>query len=296
MASRQPGTSTVTVTLEPEQGGTRVRLTHDGLTAEQGEARGHGWPHFIERLAAAGGRAPRTRPDAAARRRRVGSPLRRRGQPRRVPARAPAGWAAVGGADAHRTRFDVDQLAEHRAGRWSARWLHRRHGHGERRPRRLDPPRRRPGATRPRRLAEFGPRGNGAPRPGELPVARDHLAVRADRDKTHPAARIQRPVGSNLVIEHKVRLSVSNGCREQQKGDGEGASHSDPQRITPRNGWHPGPRSSHARLSHPDFRALQLPISLHIIPDMDRRLPGPTCPGVPKSPLQDKPRGSRIAR
>jgi uncharacterized protein (TIGR03086 family) len=49
-----PGTSTVTVTLEPAEGGTTVRLVHEGLTPEQEESHSSGWDHFMERLAVAG--------------------------------------------------------------------------------------------------------------------------------------------------------------------------------------------------------------------------------------------------
>jgi uncharacterized protein (TIGR03086 family) len=49
-----PGTSTITVTLEPAEGGTTVRLVHDGLTPEQEESHSSGWDHFMERLAVAG--------------------------------------------------------------------------------------------------------------------------------------------------------------------------------------------------------------------------------------------------
>ncbi|MGB9036149.1 MAG: SRPBCC family protein, partial [Paeniglutamicibacter sp.] len=42
--------STVTITLEPADGGTRLTLVHEGLAA--GEVAGHteGWNHFLERL------------------------------------------------------------------------------------------------------------------------------------------------------------------------------------------------------------------------------------------------------
>src|SRR6516165_10277532 len=49
-----PGGSTITVTLEPAEGGTKVRLVHEGLTAEEEEAHAHGWEHFMGRLVAAG--------------------------------------------------------------------------------------------------------------------------------------------------------------------------------------------------------------------------------------------------
>ncbi len=49
-----PGTSTVTITLEPAEGGTSVRLVHEGLTPEQEEGHNGGWDHFMERLVLAG--------------------------------------------------------------------------------------------------------------------------------------------------------------------------------------------------------------------------------------------------
>jgi uncharacterized protein YndB with AHSA1/START domain len=49
-----PGASTVTITLEPTEGGTNVRLVHDGLTIEQAAGHLEGWNHYLERLAAAG--------------------------------------------------------------------------------------------------------------------------------------------------------------------------------------------------------------------------------------------------
>ncbi|MGH3330194.1 MAG: TIGR03086 family metal-binding protein [Nocardioidaceae bacterium] len=45
-----PDASTVTITLEPVEGGTLVRLVHDGLTAEQEASHLEGWTHFFERL------------------------------------------------------------------------------------------------------------------------------------------------------------------------------------------------------------------------------------------------------
>ena len=49
----EPGGSTITITLEPANGGTTVRLVHQGLTPEQDEAHSHGWDHFMDRLVAA---------------------------------------------------------------------------------------------------------------------------------------------------------------------------------------------------------------------------------------------------
>lgn len=45
-----PDTSTVTVTVEPIEGGSRVTLTHDGLTPEQTVTHAEGWHHYFERL------------------------------------------------------------------------------------------------------------------------------------------------------------------------------------------------------------------------------------------------------
>ena len=56
-----PGASTVTITLEPAEGGTIVRLVHDGLTGEQAAMHGEGWTHYLGRLVEAG-----TRGDAGA--------------------------------------------------------------------------------------------------------------------------------------------------------------------------------------------------------------------------------------
>jgi uncharacterized protein (TIGR03086 family) len=45
-----PDASTVTITLEPADGGTLVRLVHEGLTAEQRASHQEGWEHYLERL------------------------------------------------------------------------------------------------------------------------------------------------------------------------------------------------------------------------------------------------------
>jgi len=45
-----PDASTVTITLEPAEGGTLVRLVHDGLTDEQAASHLEGWSHFFARL------------------------------------------------------------------------------------------------------------------------------------------------------------------------------------------------------------------------------------------------------
>jgi uncharacterized protein YndB with AHSA1/START domain len=59
-SSVRPGSSTVEVTLTREGQGTRVRLAHHGLPTEDSRAaHGHGWDHYLPRLAtvAAGGEA-----------------------------------------------------------------------------------------------------------------------------------------------------------------------------------------------------------------------------------------------
>ena len=52
-ADLPPGASTVTITLEPAEGGTNVHLVHSGLTPEQAAGHLEGWNHYGERLVAA---------------------------------------------------------------------------------------------------------------------------------------------------------------------------------------------------------------------------------------------------
>jgi len=47
-----PGTSTVSVTLDAVDGGTNIRLVHEGLTATQEVSHAEGWNHFLDRLVA----------------------------------------------------------------------------------------------------------------------------------------------------------------------------------------------------------------------------------------------------
>ncbi len=49
-----PGESTVTVTLRPTDGGTEVRLVHEGLTSAQEVSHAEGWNHYLDRLVRAG--------------------------------------------------------------------------------------------------------------------------------------------------------------------------------------------------------------------------------------------------
>jgi uncharacterized protein (TIGR03086 family) len=46
-----PDASTVTITLEPAEGGTLVTLVHEGLTEQQAAMHAEGWNHFFDRLA-----------------------------------------------------------------------------------------------------------------------------------------------------------------------------------------------------------------------------------------------------
>jgi uncharacterized protein (TIGR03086 family) len=45
-----PDASTVTVTVEPADGGSQVTLVHEGLTGEQAASHAEGWNHYVERL------------------------------------------------------------------------------------------------------------------------------------------------------------------------------------------------------------------------------------------------------
>ncbi len=46
-----PGSSTVTIELEPADNGTLLRLTHSGLLADLGELHQKGWERYLDRLA-----------------------------------------------------------------------------------------------------------------------------------------------------------------------------------------------------------------------------------------------------
>lgn len=49
-ASDEPRTDTVTITIEPVEGGTLVRLVHDGLPDDSAAGVDEGWTHFLDRL------------------------------------------------------------------------------------------------------------------------------------------------------------------------------------------------------------------------------------------------------
>ena len=54
-----PGTTTVTIDLEPERGGTRLKLRHAGLRGDARARHAQGWAHYAGRLRnAAEGRDP----------------------------------------------------------------------------------------------------------------------------------------------------------------------------------------------------------------------------------------------
>ena len=48
-----PDPSTVAVTLEPAEGGTTVRLVHEGLNDDEGASHLEGWVHYLDRLVVA---------------------------------------------------------------------------------------------------------------------------------------------------------------------------------------------------------------------------------------------------
>ncbi|WP_139004039.1 TIGR03086 family metal-binding protein [Arthrobacter crystallopoietes] len=58
-----PGASTVTITLEPDENGTSLRLEHEGLTDEQAAAHAEGWNHYLDRLTAETSSATGAGPD-----------------------------------------------------------------------------------------------------------------------------------------------------------------------------------------------------------------------------------------
>jgi uncharacterized protein YndB with AHSA1/START domain len=49
-----PGSSTLEITLTPEDDGTTVRIVHDGLPEPEARQHALGWSHFLDRLVVAG--------------------------------------------------------------------------------------------------------------------------------------------------------------------------------------------------------------------------------------------------
>ena len=61
-----PGSTRVEIELQPQDGGTLLRLVHRGLAGEQHERHGFGWTHYLARLqAVAAGRDPGPDPYAS---------------------------------------------------------------------------------------------------------------------------------------------------------------------------------------------------------------------------------------
>lgn len=54
-----PGSTTVTVQIEPAAVGTSVSIRHEGLTAELAERHAEGWNHFLDRLVVSASEARR---------------------------------------------------------------------------------------------------------------------------------------------------------------------------------------------------------------------------------------------
>ena len=110
-----PGASTVTITLEPADGGTLVHLVHDELTGEQADSHALGWDHYLGRLASAAA-------DGDAGPDEWGSPaeLDPLTSAEATLAVCQLVLRGVTEADYHRptvcTEFDVTQLAEHLIG------------------------------------------------------------------------------------------------------------------------------------------------------------------------------------
>src|ERR1700732_4771995 len=110
-----PGASTVTITLEPADGGTLVHLVHEGLAGEQLDSHALGWDHYLGRLvkAAADGDAG---PDEWG----IPAQLAPLTSAEATLAVCQLVLRGVAAADYHRptvcTEFDVTQLAEHLIG------------------------------------------------------------------------------------------------------------------------------------------------------------------------------------
>ena len=50
-ANMPPGSTKLTISLEPSGSGTLLTLKHSGLVPEEAEKHAFGWPHFLSRLA-----------------------------------------------------------------------------------------------------------------------------------------------------------------------------------------------------------------------------------------------------
>ena len=110
-----PGASTVTITLEPADGGTLVHLVHEGLTGEQADNHAMGWNHYLGRLVRAAAEG-----DAGADEWGIPAELDPITAAEATLAACQLVLRGVSPADYHRptvcTEFDVTQLAEHLIG------------------------------------------------------------------------------------------------------------------------------------------------------------------------------------
>ena len=198
-------TSTITITLEPAEGGTTVRLVHEGLTPEQDEAHSHGWDHFMGRLVAAGDATGDAGLDPM--RQRAGGglgPAQRR--PRRRWRCASTCWRRLAPATGRRRRrapsttwTSWPSISAARSSRWVGAsacrrrptWTHARGARG------------RPGSAGARGVAPARARGRGDARAGARSRRRRHAgSCRWSSWCTHgtsrrrPAARCRPTTGS----------------------------------------------------------------------------------------------------
>jgi len=111
-----PGASTVTVTLTPVDGGTEVRLVHDGLTDEQAARHAEGWNHYLDRLVGAGTRGDAGPDEWAA----APDPIDELSSTEATLAVLQHVLRGMNGADLSKptpcTEYDVAQLADHLMG------------------------------------------------------------------------------------------------------------------------------------------------------------------------------------
>jgi len=111
-----PGASTVTITLEPVDGGTNVRLVHSGLTPEQAAGHLEGWNHYSKRLVAAATKGD-AGPDEWAESSEPGDPLTAAEATLAVCQHVLRGIGPEqGSAPTPCAKFTVDELVEHLLG------------------------------------------------------------------------------------------------------------------------------------------------------------------------------------
>ena len=115
LADLPPGASTVTITLEPADGGTLVHLMHEGLAGGQLDSHAMGWNHYLGRLVRAAAEGA-----AGADEWGIPAELDPVNAAEATLAACQLVLRGVTPADYHRptvcTEFDVTQLAEHLIG------------------------------------------------------------------------------------------------------------------------------------------------------------------------------------